>query len=176
MGGQNLGHRLSVRERVKPQTPKSCLRLCNSVLVSRRPSSSSALPFRVPPPTSPAQPVLRTVPRNGSKRPRPSPSLPLSCRRVLSGWRSLLRVELLQAVPHGGLAGPGALALLQEAGNVLHFGRKSPGQRHQRGIRAAGSARSLPAPRRAGHAGSAPRPGPRRASGWRRPRAGDAAP
>lgn len=36
--------------------------------------------------------------------------------------RSLLVVELLEAVPHGGLARPRALALLQEARHVLHGG------------------------------------------------------
>lgn len=38
---------------------------------------------------------------------------------------SLLRVELLQAVPHGGLAGPRALALLEEAWHILHDGERS---------------------------------------------------
>lgn len=47
------------------------------------------------------------------------------CPQVLSAWRSLLRVEFLQTVPHGGLAGPGALALLQKAGYVLHDGENT---------------------------------------------------
>lgn len=60
----------------------------------------------------------------GPSRSRP-PSVSLSRPRTLAAWRSLLRVELLQTVPHGRLAGPGALALLEEARDVLHDGRKA---------------------------------------------------
>lgn len=150
-----------VREVVKPQTPKSCLRLCSLVLVGRHPSSASALPLRVPPPTSPAQPVLRTVPRDGSKRPRPIkvPPLPQSLAVLSPGPLGLALTSSCRAPPGGATRRPGRARSSGSAAGSRErpsFRQKDPKAAAPPEIPAAGSARSLPARRRAGHAGSAP--------------------
>lgn len=70
--------------------------------------------------------------RSGRPRPaRPGPSAapalpgPPPAPSAAPAPASLLRVELLQTVPHGGLAGPRALALLEEAWHILHVGKRS---------------------------------------------------
>lgn len=121
------------------------------------PRVSAALTELPPLPTAPAPP--------GAQHPGEDPGSHLEAIPRSPPRRSLLVVELLQAVPHGGLPRPRALALLQEARHVLHGGgdrsrqrRRAPGRPRRKCTLTSGAARGTLGTVRPRVACSPPRP------------------